>query len=280
MIHGGAGRSLPRAGMRFFASGIAHRPLVRGYHSAPPNPPGSRFPLLARRIFTWGTIGANAYVFLMWNTSKPSSRDDPDSPRQARLRRDLMENWTLSQKNLREGRYWTLLTSAFSHRDAGHLLLNMFAFTFVSGLGFSSGLGAARMVVLALGSAVASSASSMLDETTRTGAGGGGSSPGHAHLGASGMVEGLLVALTLMRPRVPVYVMFVPVAIPLWVAAGAFVAWDYYHLVRERQRGPTPGWMGSYVGYSAHLGGAAFGAAYYLLRLRYRFGGVLPPRRL
>lgn len=276
MIYGSARRSLPRAGVRLFAPNIAPRLWIRGYRSNPPHSPGSRFSPLARRIFTWGTIGANVVVFLAWNLSKRPDREANESTRRSlvRLRRLLIENFTLSQRNLREGRYWTLITSAFSHRDLSHILFNMIAFAFVSRLGFASGLGATRMLTLAVGSTIASSAGSMLNETTRVGAG-----LGHAHLGASGMIEGLLVALTLMRPRVPVYIMFIPVAIPLWVASGGFVAWDYYHLMRERETGPKPGWMGSYVGYAAHLGGAVFGAGYYLLRLRYRFGGVLPPGR-
>jgi len=36
--------------------------------------------------------------------------------------------------------------------------------------------------------------------------------------------------------------------------------------------------LAAVVGYAAHLGGAAFGFLYYMLRLRYKFAGALPPR--
>ena len=234
--------------------------------------------LLSRRIFTWGIIGANIYVFISWVSSAPTTNADSRAREmKASPRKYMIENYTLSLKNLSEGRYWTLLSSAFSHNSPGHLTFNMITFFFASTLGFAIGLGPARMAVLTLGSSLSSGICSMLDESTRLSSGATGQ--GRSHLGASGMIEGLLVAMSLTRPHVPVYIMFIPVPISLWVVTGGFLAWDYYRLMQDRVTGPTPSWTGSFVGYAGHLGGAMFGAAYYLFRLRYKFGGVLPPRR-
>lgn len=274
MIYGSARRLLPQAGGRLFFPNMVARVRMRGYSSGRPNPASPESPKLARRIFTWGTIGANAAVYLAWNASKsPDTQPDEASRRSRRRLGQLMEdNFTLSQRNLREGRYWTLITGAFSHQEWDHLFFNMFTFALLSRLGFSSGLGTTRMLTLAIGATLTSSACAMLNERTR-----GGPELAQKHLGASGMVTGLLMAMALMRPGVPVQIMFVPIDIPLWVAVGGFVAWDGYCLVRERESGPQPGWTGKYVSYAMHLGGGAFGAGYYLLRLRHRFGRGAAP---
>ncbi|KAH8896140.1 hypothetical protein GQ53DRAFT_743467 [Thozetella sp. PMI_491] len=238
----------------------AHEP---GFRPPPPPPRG-------RRLFVWGTIGANLYVFSLW--VRATGRPDAE--------RKMRENFTLSQENLREGRYWTLLTSAFSHATLPHLAFNMFAFHFGTNLAFYRGLGTGRFLALSLGSILVSSACSMVDETTRKGP----SNNPHAgpvmyqHLGASGMVQGIITAMALTLPYFPVQLMFIPIEFSLWQAAVGFVGWDLYNLLQARKAGSKLDGS-TVVGYAAHLGGAAFGAAYYMLRLRYRFGGAFPPRR-
>lgn len=82
-------------------------------------------------------------------------------------------------------------------------------------------------------------------------------------LGASGMVQGIAAAATLLAPVAPIYLMFIPVPIPLFVVTIGYVAYDTYNLDSKTSR----------IGHSAHLGGFAFGVLYYFLSLR-RFGGV------
>jgi membrane associated rhomboid family serine protease len=56
---------------------------------------------------------------------------------------------------------------------------------------------------------------------------------------------------------------------PYWVLVGGFVGYDMYRLYEQRSSGQRKqNWMGAYVGYAAHLGGAAFGAAFYFLAMR------------
>lgn len=55
----------------------------------------------------------------------------------------------------------------------------------------------------------------------------------------------------------------IPITVPLFVTSGLYVALDLFYL-------DSPG---SRVGHAAHLGGFAFGAVYYLAKLR-RFGGI------
>jgi membrane associated rhomboid family serine protease len=54
----------------------------------------------------------------------------------------------------------------------------------------------------------------------------------------------------------------IPVGIPMFVMTGGFIAVDLFYLGKN-----------DLIGRSAHLGGALFGAAYYLAFLR-RFGGI------
>lgn len=254
-----------------------HHGCVRHYSFSPRNAPRQYFRAQSqtppryntertRRLFVWGTIGANIVVFVMWQSAIRVSPSAPQSAiiearRQARI---MVDNFTLSQRNLAEGRYYTILTSAFSHRDLGHLFFNMLVFSFTANLGFRLGLGATRMVVLATGSTLASGAGSILNERTRkTG------DRAANHLGASGMIQGLMVAMALRAPQLPVMLMFIPIPIPFWVATAGFLAYDMYNLTRERKHGS--GGRATTVGYAAHLSGAAFGALYYFARLRYRF---------
>ena len=194
----------------------------------------------------------------------------------------MIENFTLSQQNIREGRYWTVLTCAFSHASLSHLAFNMFAFSFGANLSFYCGLGVARFLALSFGSALASSACSMLDETTRAGADSRdplSTQLRYQHLGASGMVQGLITAMALTVPFLPVQLLFIPISFQFWKAGLGFVAWDFYNLAKARKATSRPDGKSNVVGYAAHLGGAVFGAAYYFLALRYRFGGAFPPRR-
>ncbi len=75
-------------------------------------------------------------------------------------------------------------------------------------------------------------------------------------LGGSGAGMGLVTLYACMAPQSTFYMYFIPV--PAWLCAGGLVAYDLYGAMRGNDG----------VAHTGHLGGAAFGAAYYLLRLR------------
>ncbi|ROW07455.1 hypothetical protein VMCG_03926 [Cytospora schulzeri] len=221
----------------------------------------------------WGTIGANVYVFAKWHIipDAQAAKQGPQSRayHQAKEnhRRYMHENYTLSRKNAAEGRWWTLITSAFSHSDLLHLGVNMMVLHTTANLGFSYliGMGPLRMSALALGSAVCGSLGSLYDYNKAAEAG----LPESSGLGASGMVEGIMVATMLAVPRLPMQLFPIPITMPYWVLVGGFVGYDMYRLYEQRSSGQRKqNWMGAYVGYAAHLGGAAFGAAFYFLAMR------------
>lgn len=109
---------------------------------------------------------------------------------------------------------------------------------------------------LMLGSAVAGSAGFLYQQASKS-----TNAPTYA-LGASGMVMGIGMAAAMLRPKTPMAI-FGIVPAPLWAILGGYVAIDSFYLDHPQSR----------IGHAAHLAGAAFGAAYYLLVLR-RFGGV------
>ncbi|KAF2166207.1 hypothetical protein M409DRAFT_66698 [Zasmidium cellare ATCC 36951] len=218
----------------------------------------------------WTIISLNAAVFGAWQYAK--AKND------RALDRQLYENATLMEANLQAGRNHTLITSAFSHREPGHFLFNMVSFhAFGTVLATVSGVRAAHVIALAVGSAAAGSVawlyhlrtSKRPQSTIQKSKGvfssfGGGQIARHIYvgLGASGMVMGLGAAATCLRPSAPMNLMFIPISIPLWAITALYFGVDAYYLNSD-----------SKVGHSAHLGGAVFGATFYLLALRNR-GGI------
>lgn len=75
-------------------------------------------------------------------------------------------------------------------------------------------------------------------------------------IGASGAIFALGGALAIMAPRLPVYMFFIPVPIPLWIAIIVFLLISFF-----------PG-----IAWQAHLGGLLLGlvAGYYFKRGRTR----------
>lgn len=184
-----------------------------------------------------------------------------------RLQQWLSENFTLSAMNWNAGRYYTLLTSAFSHQNFIHFLFNMVAFqAFGSILALVPGVGAMHITSLCIGSAIAGSFAWLYQRNSNprilngvTGAAG----VEYSALGASGMVMGAGLAATCLMPRAPMALLFPPVSMPLWALMGLYVGIDMYMLGDGSSR----------IGHSAHLGGALYGLMYYLGYLR-NHGGV------
>ncbi|KAK4497159.1 hypothetical protein PRZ48_011609 [Zasmidium cellare] len=218
----------------------------------------------------WTIITLNAAVFGAWQYA--------EMKKDRKVERQLYENVTLMEANIQAGRSHTLLTSAFSHRDVGHFAFNMFALhAFGSLLATVPGVSGVYVTALAVGSAAAGSVawlyhlktksqSQSVSRTRGVWSGfGGGQITRHIQvgLGASGMVMGMGAAATLLKPFAPMYLMFIPIPIPLWILTTGYFAFDTYFLNSDTSR----------TGHSAHLGGAVFGAAFYFLALRSR-GGI------
>lgn len=218
------------------------------------------------KAILWTTIGANVAVFCGWqyaqNLSRGSMADilsGAMSPNSSRLKpiHFLNQNFLCSWDHIHKGRYWTLLTSAYSHQNLGHLAGNMFSLYAFGSVLLSVGLSPVVFATIFFGSAIAGNIGFLYHQAR------GKRARQSYGLGASGAVMGTGAAAALMLPTAPMLLFgFIPV--PLFVLLGGYVYYDSYYLDDPN----------SVVGHSAHLGGAAFGAASYILFLR-RFGGVL-----
>ncbi|KAK0308867.1 hypothetical protein LTR01_004747 [Friedmanniomyces endolithicus] len=151
---------------------------------------------------TYFLIALNTGVFAGWAYAQ-ATKDQ-------RLLRTLRENFTLSWQNWREGRQWTILTSAFSHKNFIHFAFNMLTFsTFGTMLSWVPGIGAFHVLALSLGSGLAGSIAWLYQKQRPSESGAGkilgpfgqtGDAVRQSALGASGMVVGAGAAAACLMP--------------------------------------------------------------------------------
>jgi rhomboid-like protein len=185
----------------------------------------------------------NIGIFLMWafrGSADPFMRD----------------NFLTSWDALSEGRYWTLLTSVFSHSWLLHIFINMFVLNSFGSL-LEQVLGRARFLGFYLIAGVVSSLSHCLLSNFLL------HQPDQAALGASGSIAGLVLVFALIFPEEKI-LLFGIVPLPALWGALAFVALDLWGLSAQAHGGGLP------IGHGAHLGGALTGVIYYFFFLRKR----------
>ncbi|MFC2036065.1 rhomboid family intramembrane serine protease [Chloroflexota bacterium] len=143
-------------------------------------------------------------------------------------------------------RPWTLLTSMFVHAGFWHIFANMFTLYFF-GRYVHMLVGEGKfLIVYFLGGLLGGSLYLLM------------AGPYSFAVGASGAVFAVAGVLTVMRPRMTVFIFPIPVPIPLWVAViGGFLLLSF----------------ASMVAWQAHLGGLVFGlvSAYFFKRGGRRF---------
>lgn len=142
-------------------------------------------------------------------------------------------------------RPWTLLTSMFIHGGFWHIFANMFTLYFF-GRYVHMLIGEGKfLIVYFLGGFLGGGLYLLM------------SNPLEIAVGASGAIFAVAGTLTVMRPRLTVFIFPIPVPIPLWVAViGGFILMSF----------------ASFVAWQAHLGGLVFGmAAAYFFRKKQRY---------
>lgn len=186
-------------------------------------------------------IALNVLVYLAWTF--PSS--DIITPK------FMYENFLVSWSGLEQGRYWTLLTSVFSHNLLFHLLLNMFVLNSFGPI-MASTLGTARFLRFYLAAGIfgslahAAVSAFILNE------------PEIPALGASGAISGVILLFSLLYPKQKI-LMFGFIPVPAVFGALIFIALDIWGVYAQAGGGGLP------IGHGAHLGGAAAGIFYYFI---------------
>ncbi|KAI8804021.1 hypothetical protein BJ742DRAFT_826870 [Cladochytrium replicatum] len=211
------------------------------------------FPRISDGAAVWGIVGINTAVFGLWISAQNNVNENPS------LIRKMYQNFVVSWDNVfTANRWWTLITSAFSHADFSHFIINMLVFTSF-GPPVAAMLGGNAFVLFYIGAGVASSAAHLmytryiLPRLKRLRFYGDGGSRG-----ASGAVTGISLLFALVWPTATVTLFFV-VPLPAIFAVGGFVAYDLY-----RASTVTSGRIDT----AGHLGGALYGVAYWAVRLR------------
>ncbi|KAK8069485.1 hypothetical protein PG994_006101 [Apiospora phragmitis] len=175
----------------------------------------------------------------------------------------MQDNFLLGTRNLRVGRWWTLLTAA----SLSHLAGNMAAFHTFAGVAMRLCGPVSVAAVLCLGSAAAGALAQLSDWHYRR-QDGVAQRQGNVVVltaryaqGASAITTGLAMAVTVLRPWIVVRsALLASVPLPLWLYSLGWFLYDWYELSGVME-------AGSHMGHAGHLGGMAFGAAYAGLRL-------------
>jgi membrane associated rhomboid family serine protease len=195
-----------------------------------------------RRLLVPVIILLNVLVFICWQIPE--------------FQGFMLDNFTVSWTLLEEGRYWTLLTSVFSHNMLMHILINMFVLQSFGTI-MAAVLGTRRFLTFyLLAGAVASFSHSFVSAFIV-------GNPDIPAVGASGAIAGLVLVFSLMFPREKILLFFV-IPLPAMVGALAFIGLDVWGLIAQAEGGGLP------IGHGAHLGGAFTGILYYFLFLRGR----------
>lgn len=165
---------------------------------------------------------------------------------------NYIQNMTISlQGFLGERRYWTALTSCFSHLDLMHIVGNMLSFYYMGQLlAITPYFTPVRFLTVILGSGVAGSAA-WLYSTLRQG------DPQKRALGFSGSLMGVGTVAAFLYPKTTFQIYGI-IPVPLWALIAGYALFDGYYLNDQRSR----------IGHGGHLGGFAFGVLYSFAKLR------------
>ena len=193
-----------------------------------------------RASFVWSIVALNAAVFVLWLALGETPF--------------MLDNFLVSWRALQEGRYWTLLTAAFSHIQVWHLVFNMLVLTSF-GPPVEKTIGSRRFLSFYLVAAVVSSLSHGAVSAFIL------HQPDLPALGASGAISGVVVVFALLYPRAKIALLGI-IPLPALLGAALFVGIDIVGVVAQSEGGGLP------IGHGAHLGGALTGALYYFLAIR------------
>jgi membrane associated rhomboid family serine protease len=161
----------------------------------------------------------------------------------------MEHNTTVSLAAMRDGAWWTLLTSEVSHVAPVHLAFNLLALV-TFGRDVERLLGARGFLHLYVAGAVTASVGHLVYSAV--------SGVDVPALGASGAVMSVAVVSALMYPG-RMLLLFLIIPMPVTWGVALFVLIDLWGLV---------GASGDQVAHAAHLGGVAYGLLYWRFEAR------------
>jgi membrane associated rhomboid family serine protease len=172
-------------------------------------------------------------------------------------------NMTLNVHDvLKEGKWWTMITSVFNHAGILHLGFNMLTTYYLGGMVAAiPGITPLRFITIILGSGISGSIGFLWLNTLKTkepqNQRGSRQAQYTRGLGFSGAATGLGVVAAFVYPKATMMIYGI-VPAPLWLVMLGFVAYDGYYMNDNNSK----------TAHAGHLGGAAFGFLYFLARMR------------
>lgn len=138
-----------------------------------------------------------------------------------------------------------LLTAGWVHGDGAHLLFNMLSLYFFAGAA-ESALGPLAFLGLYVSAVVVGFIPTVVRHRNDS---------NYRSLGASGAVSAVIFSAIIMNPSLSMYLLFIPIPIPGWLFAIAYLAYSAYSSRRRRDN----------INHDAHFTGAVYGVAVTLL---------------
>jgi len=139
----------------------------------------------------------------------------------------------------RNKEYRRILTHGLIHADTMHLAFNMLTFYFFAFF-FEELIGHWQFAIFYVASLILSSLTTLFIHRDN---------PAYNALGASGAVSAIVLGVVMFYPDIPLRILFIPIDIPGWLLAIAFMTFSHY---ASRHRNDN-------IGHEAHLWGAISG---------------------
>lgn len=134
---------------------------------------------------------------------------------------------------------YRLVSAAFLHVSWSHLFFNMLTL-YLFGYAVVQSLGDGRFLLLYFGSLLLGNLFAAFYHRKAS---------HYAAVGASGGVSGIVFSTILLYPALELYLFFIPIPIPGYLFAAAYVAYSLYGMKKQHDS----------IGHTAHLGGALSG---------------------
>lgn len=159
---------------------------------------------------------------------------------------NLLQYIAIKPAFILQGQYlWTIITSMFMHASIMHIFVNMLSLMFLGS--FTERLiGKKRFVLFYLISGIIASLAFVFLALIFT------QELNAMAVGASGAIFAIAGLLAVLTPKIKVYIMFIPIPMPLWLAVIIMLAALWAISI----------FAGIPIGNTAHLGGLIVGVAY------------------
>ncbi|MEM2933253.1 MAG: rhomboid family intramembrane serine protease [Candidatus Pacearchaeota archaeon] len=167
----------------------------------------------------------------------------------------ILENIAIQPSFILKGeKLWTIFTSMFMHANLMHLFVNMMSLLFLGSF-LERLIGSKRFLFIYIVSGIVASLAFVFFALVFK------SDLNVPAVGASGAIFGIGGILAVLTPRLPVFILFIPIAMPMWFGIVLMLAvmWIVSAIV------------GLPIGNTAHLGGFVAGLIYgFYLRIKYK----------